>query len=411
MIFTREYKENWNLFNKISFRFLFIYFLLYCLGGFLGTLWEPTIHWLAEKVFSIEYDFSSKGYGSGDTTYQYIQVFLFFCLAIFGAIIWSIADFKRKSYNKLNYGLSVFLRIVLVYYLLVYGMIKVFHMQMIPPTYNQLNQTLGEISPMRLAWVFMGFSKGYSMFAGGAEVLAALLLIPRRTQTLGSIVTIAVMTQVFIMNLCFDIPVKLFSFHLLLMGVVLFLNDFKRTTTFLFTSKAVKQHNIYPKRNKEGSILIPIIKLILIVGFTFFFSSTTLSRSTKFQAKLNPYLAGVWEVTSFNYSKLNRAESYHDDARWKKLVISYEGGMTVQMMDDSVVIYETKVDTIKKSISFNDGFDEFDLNYTLTEDKKIELKGLVYNDSINIKLFRNTKKDFLLTSRGFRWINEIPYNK
>jgi hypothetical protein len=85
--------------------------------------------------------------------------------------------------------------------------------------------------------------------------------------------------------------------------------------------------------------------------------------------------------------------------------------MTVQMMDDSVVIYETKVDTIKKSISFNDGFDEFDLNYTLTEDKKIELKGLVYNDSINIKLFRNTKKDFLLTSRGFRWINEIPYNK
>lgn len=412
MIFTREYKKNWNLFNKISFRFLIIYFALYGLSGFTGSLWQSLVYWLGENVFSISYEYSSKGYGSGDTTYQYIQTFLFICLSVFTALIWSLADYKRKSYNQANYGFMVYLRIVLVYYLLVYGLIKVFHIQMIPPTYSQLTQTLGEISPMGLAWIFMGFSKGYSMFAGGVEVLAALLLVPRRTQFIGSLITIAVMAQVFIMNLCFDIPVKLFSFHLLLMGIILFLSDFKRYSTFLFSSKSIAKNTIYPTRNSEAKKVIPVLKGILVIGFLAFFSLNFNSRSKRFTEKLNPYLAGVWKVTSFKNTSLTPTiSSYHDNVRWKNLIVSSEGSMITQMMNDSLVHYKTQIDSVSKNITFSNSNANFKINYTLGNSKSLQLSGIIANDTLTIKLTRKTKKDFLLTSRGFHWVNEIPLNK
>jgi hypothetical protein len=410
MIFTREYKENWNLFNKISFRFVFIYFAQYCLFGFIGAIWKAPTYWIAENVFSITYEFSSKGYGSGDTTFQYVQAFLFVCLAIFGTIIWSLLDRKRKSYNKFNYGFLVFIRVVFVYYLFVYGMAKVFYLQMTPPTYSQLIQPLGEMSPMRLAWVFMGFSKGYSVFAGGVEILAALLLIPRRTQTFGALVSIAVMTQVFIMNMCFDIPVKLFSFHLLLIGIILFLSDFKRYFKLLFKNEAIEKNEIYPKRNKEGSTLIPIVKSILLVILLWLMIPTNLSRSKNVKERSNPYLAGVWNVTSFQKTDSISKETFPDNQRWKNLVVSFKGSMNVLMMDDSYTGYKTEIDTINKNITFENSNYDFTLKYHATENY-LQLNGSLGRDTVEIKFLRKTKADFYLTNRGFHWINESPNNR
>ena len=410
MIFTRTYKDNWSFFNKISFRFLFIYFVSYCLSGFIGATLESPVRWIADNIFSISYEFSSKATGSGDTTYKYIQTFLFFCIALFGTLIWSLLDRKRKSYNKFNYGFLIFIRIILVYYLLAYGIVKLFHLQMIPPTYSQLIQPLGEMSPMGLAWTFMGFSKGYSMFAGGVEVLAALLLIPRRTQTFGALVSIAVMTQVFIMNLCFDIPVKLFSFHLILMGFVIFLSDAERYYKLLFTNKAIEKNEIYPKRNKEGATLIPIIKVILLVIVSWVMSSSNISRSKKYKEIFNTPLSGVWEVTSFKKSDSETDKVFPDNKRWKNLIVDVKGSMNVKMIDNSKYYYKTEIDTINKNITFENSNNGFTLKYHATENY-LQLNGSLGQDTIEIQFLRKTKSDFLLTNRGFHWINEFPDNR
>jgi len=39
-------------------------------------------------------------------------------------------------------------------------------------------EPLGEFSPMGLMWTFMGYSKGYNRFVGGAEMLGGILLRP-----------------------------------------------------------------------------------------------------------------------------------------------------------------------------------------------------------------------------------------
>ena len=68
---------------------------------------------------------------------------------------------------------------------------------------------------------FHGSISGYNAFAGGSEMLAGLLLFIPMFTTIGALVAIAVMSNVFVLNMCYDVPVKLYSFHLLLMAMVL----------------------------------------------------------------------------------------------------------------------------------------------------------------------------------------------
>ena len=67
----------------------------------------------------------------------------------------------------------------------------------------------------------MGYSPAYNVFAGGAEALGGLLLLFRRTTTLGAVVAIGVLTNIVMLNFCYDVPVKLFSIHLTLMATAL----------------------------------------------------------------------------------------------------------------------------------------------------------------------------------------------
>src|SRR5262249_43062543 len=80
-------------------------------------------------------------------------------------------------------------------------------------TPDRLVQTYGESSPMGLLWTFMGFSALYCFFGGAAEMLGGLLLTLRRTTLLGALVSAGVLANVVMLNLSFDLPLKLFSPH------------------------------------------------------------------------------------------------------------------------------------------------------------------------------------------------------
>ena len=82
-------------------------------------------------------------------------------------------------------------------------------------------------------------------------------------------------------------------------------------------------------------------------------------------------------------------------------------------MDKSRYGYKSEIDTIDKKIrleSFNDSTKVYLLNFKIT-DSTLQVNGVFRKDTIlcNTKKFR--KQDFLLTSRGFHWINEYPYNR
>lgn len=193
-------------------------------------------NWVVETSAANAFDIEAKALvppnGSGDTTYSYIANFDVFVIAAFVAALMVFVRWRPVRYEAWIDLLRTFLRYVLAFYMLGYGLAKIGMERNQFPMIGegQLSKTWGESSPMNVVWSFMGASRPYTMFGGLCEVLGAVLLIWRRTGTLGALVSIAVMTNVVMLNYCYDVPVKLLSTHLVIMAVVIAAPDVVRLT-------------------------------------------------------------------------------------------------------------------------------------------------------------------------------------
>lgn len=67
----------------------------------------------------------------------------------------------------------------------------------------------------------MGASDIYSIASGLAEFTAGILLLWRRTWLAGGFLAMLAMAQVFLLNLCYDVPVKLLSGTLLATAIAI----------------------------------------------------------------------------------------------------------------------------------------------------------------------------------------------
>src|SRR5882757_6027087 len=113
-----------------------------------------------------------------------------------------------------------------------YGAAKVVDMQFAPSISN-MDTRVVDMRPMTVAWSFFGYSFGYEFFIGCSKAVAAILLLLRRTATLGAILMVTIMSNIVFVNFAFDVCVKFFSFSYLVMSVYLLLDDAPRLVNFL----------------------------------------------------------------------------------------------------------------------------------------------------------------------------------
>jgi hypothetical protein len=414
-LLTQEHREHWNTASIVFFRILFTYFVLYILLALISPLFETFYRWIGKDLFGIGYEYELSGNGSGDHTFAYLTLFVHVVLTVVVVILWSFLDRKRKSYNKTLYWFLVFLRFVLIAAMLLYGFVKIFKLQFPSASLTHLLDPLGDFSPMGLAWTYMGFSKGFNVFVGFLEVLGGLLLIPRRTQTLGSFIVIGVMTQVAMMNFCYDIPVKLFSIHLILMALVIFITD-HRFIQVLIKNKAVEAYVYYHpfKSTTYHKVIFRIksIGLLLIIGFISFNFYTTESHRGNNRKK--PLLYGIWEASYF----IKNGDTLHplitDAYRWRYLIVDLKDNATVKTMDDSKHQYTFIADSIAQKIMIHKKDSEsevYNFNYKNSNSGFLELEGSIESDTLHIIFSRKDHEKFNLNARGFHWINERPYNR
>ncbi len=416
MLLSQAYRSPWSNISKLVFRFLCLYFTLYVVLTFTASFFETPFKWIGSKVLGITYDYSTNGQGSGDTTFAYVTTFVNFCLAFLFFIVWSVLDRKRPSYNKLFYWFLVLLRVTLVLAMLLYGLVKIFKVQFPSASLTRLLEPLGNFSPMGLAWTYMGYSKGFNVFVGFMEVLGGLLLIPRRTQTIGAFIVMGVMTQVAMMNLFFDIPVKLFSIHLVLMALVIFMTDIKRFTNVFIKNKAVTEYEYYhPVKDKTYHKAIFWIKTIGLVAVVSLMSVNFYSvEQSRGDYQDKPFLYGIWEVKLFIKNNDTLPPLITDDKRWRYLIIDGNNRTTVKTMDDKKHRFTFKPDTTVKKVSvFKTSNADETLNfiYKHPNSETLILQGVMENDSLYISFERLDHTSFKLKSQKFRWINEYPDNQ
>src|SRR5205809_7803847 len=251
--------NNWSFKKRLLFRLFAAYFFIYIfpfpvgylpftetLNAWYSGIWDTLVPWAGKHILHISDPITIEPTGSGDTTYNYVQLVLVMVIAIIAAVIWSIADRKRKSYDVLLYWVMVYVRYCLAFTLMAYGFYKIIKTQF-PFPFHGLTETYGESSPMGLLWNFMGYSTAFNMFTGLAEATAGFLLLFRKTTTFGALMSMTVLSNIVAMNFCFDVPVKLYSANLLFMAVFIATPDINTLVNFFFRNKAVPAVHMQPK--------------------------------------------------------------------------------------------------------------------------------------------------------------------
>lgn len=253
-------------------RWLLNFGSVYLTGYFLlagQTLWLPSEarQWLHSAVGRLYEAALGQSWpplrptGSGDTALDWMLFGLLFLAALAGGTLWTTLQKRPPAWQVP--ALSGFLRFFLAAWLLSYGLIKFNFGQFGLLHAEQLSTSYGESSPMGLLWRFMAASPGYQWLAGAAEVLPALLLLHRRTVTLGALLSSVTLTNIVALNLLYDVPVKLFSGHLLLAALVLAAADWPRLQAFA-RGEAVPavQTRPQPAAFRWGSWLLTALVLV-----------------------------------------------------------------------------------------------------------------------------------------------------
>ena len=421
--------ESWTSVQKIAFRFAFLAIGLFILienngaypfydviMAYPGELLHIFIPWVGKNILHLSYDITVFTNGSGDTTYDYVILFVILCLSVTGTIIWSLLDRNRNNYSKLYYWLTVAVRFYVGLMLFNYGMYKVIKMQFPFPGVGRLMQPYGNSSPMGLAWTFLGFSKGYNLFMGLAEV-AALMLLFRRTVTVGAIITLMTTANVMAVNYFYDVPVKIVSTSLVVMTLFLLLPDLKRLFKFFLTGEAVSLP-VMPApaiRKKWLKITGYSLKYVVIAYAVVVGSIELVSASREYgDAAPKTPLYGAYFVKSFVVNHDTLPPLTTDSTYWKHLIIQWGEYAQIRFLNDSTRGYSMKIDTVARTLYLKQRLDTTNkslLAYQMVDEKNMLLKGTIKNDSVSILLKRKTENDFLLMKRGFRWINEYPYNR
>jgi len=414
---------NWSLLKRIAFRFFFAYLVLYlfpfpvnAIDAFedattgYDSLWARLVQPVGKALFGV--DASVLPNGSGDTTFNYVQVFCYLAIAILATLVWSLLDRKREEYARLDAWLRVYVRFGLAAAMIVYGTAKVIPTQFPPPTLNKLNMIFGEQSPMGLLWSFMGASPAYTIFTGFAELTAGLLLTMRRTTLLGALIAAGVMTNVVMLNFCYDVPVKLYSSHLLLMALFLAAPSAKRLIDFFIFNRQtqpVEIPRLLPERWTR--LVVPVLRTAVVLLYVGTMLQTTWEYySGSRYAK--PVLYGMWSVEDFSINGQPKAPVLSEAMRWRSVVIDYSS-FNVRQMNDTRVRYVAKIDTAKRTIALMRPQPPARTSFTYSQPQRslIVMQGMLDGKSVRATLKRIDKLDFLLTSRGFHWINEYPMNR
>jgi len=408
-----------------------VYFGLYCLTTqIITTLFSPNqgddipdpatlwplrqlILWTAVRIFhvrtTVAYDSNS---GSGDGMFGWVLAFWLLITAVLATGLWSVIDRKRENYVKLSKWFRLFIRFSLAGQMFNYGMLKVIPVQMPYPTLTKLLEPFGNFSPMGVLWSSIGVSQAYEIFAGCAEVLGGLLLIVPRTAMFGALICLADMIQVFMLNMTYDVPVKLFSFHLILLALLLLVPDLPRLVDVFFRNRAVAPSAHAQTFSTRTALIAQILFGLWLVGMNVHGGWTAWHLYGDGRPKSALY--GIWNVDQLTIDGQVHPPLLTDNERWRRVIFDSPTRMAFQRMDDSFARYGASINVNGKILALaNDDDKNWRASFAFQRPApdQLVLDGDMGSHKVHMQLKLLDRNKFLLVSRGFHWIQETPVNR
>jgi hypothetical protein len=423
----------WHPATLAAFRFGVIYFGLYVLttqmlGGLVlipGLDLPPlqglfpfrnVVLWFGTHVFGIAHPVPYRLTGSGDRTFDWLHVFTLLSIAVIGTVIWGAVARDRDQHAALYRRFRVFLRFALGTTMLGYGMSKAIPLQMPIDSLTRLVEPFGNFSPMGVLWYSIGASPSYEMFVGLAEICGGLLLMFPLTAPLGALMCLMNTIEVFTLNMTYDVPVKLFAFHLVLMSAFLVAPNAPRLFDFFIRRRATAVRpepalGATPAVRRRFLIaqLIYVAWAVVLV----FYGDITAWKTFGAGAPKSAFY-GIWSVDQMTVDGQPRPAVVADTMRWRRVIFQRPTSATLQRMNDAVVNYAAAIDTARRTLTltaFDSAKTVSPLTYQRPTKEHLLLDGMLDGRAVHLELSYHDPNAYLQRSRGFHWISEVPFNR
>ncbi|NEU65485.1 DoxX family protein [Spirosoma agri] len=340
---------DWQPYEKTLFRFVFIYFGIQLLpidGQFVQNL-VATGGGYSRYVFNLS-RYAPHFFGPQDTFLNWLVVAI---IAVIGTVIWSLRDRQTANYDGLYYWLRVALRYRLAIGLIAYGFIKLFPLQAPLPSISNLNTAYGDHSAWKLFSLTLGIVPSYQSFLGGVELLGGLLLLHRKTATIGTLIILPFLGNVFFSNLAYEGGEYVYSGLLITFALVLFAFDAIRlfrlvslelpTAPNRFRPIFSEQWQRYGRLALKGAF---VLFAVVVYGYSTYAAYRT--GPVRFpQTPGLPGVSGLYNVSAFRIGNKTLPYSKTDLIRWQDVV--FETWNTISIKSNRpVTLLNTNVEQV-----------------------------------------------------------------
>lgn len=411
----------WNSATRILFAWFVVYFVLVLGPQILfsqgrPSWWPVLMDWVGRKWIIVSLlglaERSARYDGPATSLASVLGVLATAGFSLVVALAWFVVNRRTPSYPRLHACVHTVARFALAAVMVRYGLTKVwpgqFGVGVDPAT---LARQVGQLHPQELLWAFMGASRSYTVFAGVVETVGGLLLFFRRTDTLGALVSAGALTNVLMLNLAYDVVVKLYSAQLLVLALFILAPDAKRLGDVLVLNRPTRPRVIPPAfprvRLDRLARIVGVLVAIWLVYANYQFA-TTYAR-TRVAARATP-LHGIWEIEA----GANGGGWPVGGEPWRYLVFPHQdvAGATVIFTSNRAERYQSKIDRPARTLELSSlqaqvaGTRVPPLAFTFSrpDDRQLVLQRTAESgETMVLRFHRVAQSSFPLTSHTYRW--------
>lgn len=343
---SAQHTTEWKGYEKIALRFFFIYFLIQSVP--LDWLYYQqvfAINWLHLRyndIFVLAH-YMPQFIGGAQHFTGWVIVAL---IAATGTITWTLVDRNQaKEYTNLYYWIRVIVRYRLAIGVIAYGFLKVFPLQSPYPSLSNLNTNYGDFTRWKLFSISLGIVPSYEIFLGFVEVAAGLLLLYRKTASVGAVIILLFTGNVFMSNIAYEGGEVVYSLYLVILALFVLFWDLQRITTLLVLQKPATPNRFRPVFTAKWQVYArSISKLAFIFFFVLLYSFKTATgyKHAPYQfpvAKGLPNVSGIYNVKTFRVNGDTLAYAKNDPVRWQDVV--FEEWNTISIRSNRPVVIDS----------------------------------------------------------------------
>src|SRR5688500_10547405 len=250
----------------------------------------------------------------------------------------------------------------------------------------------------------------YQIASGCIEVLAGVLLLLPWTVTLGALLALISLTQVLLLNLTFDIGVKLVTTHLTVLAVILLVPTARLFVVWVGfrdeRSAIVADPASRRPFTSRSAVAAPLLLGAYLLGMQAWINWSFWQAGGGGRPK--SVLYGIWNVERLSVDGQARPAELNDyDRRWRRVIFDAPDVAVFQRTDDSFARFGVSIDegtgtfppTKGASHTWSSRF-----TFDRPSEERLSLEGEMDGQRIQADLRRADPSAFPLLNSSFRWV-------